>query len=444
MSDIENLNHGQSLAVKRAIMWYNLEDKIYFRLGGFAGTGKTYTIHYIIKELGLESFQVAFCAYTGNATLQLIRKGNRDAKTIHKLIYETEIEEIPVYDKKDPNKVIRIDKISHTYKKTELENPNIKLIVCDEYSMASNEILKDLMSFGIKVLLVGDSGQLPPVKGENDYTNEYEAELTEIVRQGKDSPIIDLSLYSRKKIAIPYGNYGENDEVLVYPKYYFDEKFSGILKWADQIIVGKNKTRTEMNKASRKILGYYDKSPFIPADGDKVVCTNNNWKISAYSAVLGTFIPLVNGSRGYVLHVNSVDWTNKYFSMDFVIDFDEKCIFRDLVVSFKNFDPNYNFSLDLNPDRKNLNLNEFDYGYAITCHKTQGNQYPKTALLVESLFYDPVKRVTDVDMEKKWLYTGITRAEKELMIFYEPKYYYNKSYKKSEEYYEAVADYSED
>lgn len=483
MSNEIQLKKGQEIAVKRVVMWYKLdESNLICRIGGYAGTGKSFIIKYIIKELGLEMEQVEFAAFTGNATVNLIRKGNKMAKTIHKLIYNTRVTEYPIWKTKKGRIVKASDVIStdEVVKQTEkdefgsvqktlkfengvlsyettkmidkntkeevricdyrkdciterrdyLENPMCKLIVIDEFSMCSDKMIEDLKSFGIKILLVGDRGQLPPVNSTNSYVDEYEAELTEIVRQGKGSPIIDASILARKKVAIPYGDYGDEEHIVNFsPKELFFDHIKKFIKWADQIIVGKNATRKKINETARKILGFKGK---IPQVGEKIVCNNNSWNTSAYSTLLGCFIPLVNGARGYVKEVQSVDWTNKVIYLDFQIDFDETCVFQNLPVSFKNFDESV--------IKVGSNEHEFDFGYAVTCHKSQGNQYGKVVVLAES-FWIPELKGIDIESERKWLYTAITRAENELIVFYDKKYYMNKGYKKDEDYYDAIDEY---
>lgn len=450
------LKEGQAKAVKRVTMWYNFEDNLICRIGGYAGTGKSFIIKYIIKEIGLDMSQVEFCAFTGNATVNLIRKGNKTAKTVHKLIYNTIVEEIPVYVNTKTNKevdkdnvvstngiyrtidtfeaveIARYDKVCYTELKPCLDNSMCKLIVCDEYSMLSNKMINDLKSFNIKILLVGDRGQLPPVNASNSYIDDYEAELTEIVRQEKDNPIIDASILARNKIAIAYGDYGNEDELVsFYPTEMFFDHTKKLIKWADQIIVGKNATRKRINSLARSVYGFTGRVPNI---GEKVVCNANSWSTLAYSPYLGTFIPLVNGSRGYVKDIKSIDTKKKEFIMDFQIDFDEECIFKDLVVSFMNFDEDCKFA--------DSEAHQFDYGYAITCHKSQGNQYGKVLVIAES-FWIPELKGIDIEKERKWLYTAITRAEKELMVFYDNKYYKNKGYEKDDNYYNAIDYYYE-
>jgi len=443
---MDSLTHDQQRAIKKMVMWWNLVDnQQYYRLVGYAGTGKTFIVNFLIKELGLDPVsQVAFCAFTGSAAMNLVKKGNKNATTIHQLIYETTVEEYPVYHKKKNKETgvmeddlsrepIRYEKKFYTTKKTQL-NPLIKLIVIDEYSMASDEMLKDILSFGIKVLMIGDSGQLEPVNKVNTFMDEYDSILEEIVRQQGESPIIDLSFKARNKIAIPYGTYNEDAEVL--PMYCLDDIDDAIelYTWADQILCGSNRTRKNINRIVRKHLGFTD---IIPQVGDKVVCTQNNWKLLTYSPKLGTYINLVNGTMGYVNKIKAVSLVSKEFIMDFRCDFDPECVFEDIKVSFCNFDeetqpPSQRGKFD---GRSITNI--FDFGYAMTVHKAQGNGYGKVLVIVEKMSFRPF----NIETERRWLYTAITRAEKQLIMLIDDKYYRSPLYERDREFWNSYDEY---
>jgi len=443
---MDSLTHDQQLAIKKMTMWYNLLDnQQYYRLVGYAGTGKTFIINFLIKELGLDPVtQVAFCAYTGSAAMNLVKKGNKNATTIHQLIYDTEVVEKPVFKKKknketglmedDPNHILRWEKHFYTHKKAQL-NPLLKLIVIDEYSMASDEILKDILSFGVKVLMVGDSGQLPPVTKPNTYMSEYDSILEEIVRQKGQSAIIDLSFMARKKIAIPYDTYNEDAEVL--PMTYLDDPDDALelYTWADQILCGMNRTRKAVNNALRKHLGFTDK---IPQKGDKVVCTQNNWQLCAYSPKLGTYIALVNGTMGYVEKIKAISVVSKEFIMDFRADFDPECIFEDIKVSFYNFDDTVSSPPSNLGKRGREVTNVFDFGYCMTVHKAQGNGYGKTLVIAEKMTF---AKNFDVEMERRWLYTAITRAENQLIMLVDDRYYRSPLYERSKEFWNSYNEY---
>jgi len=437
---MDMLTQDQQKAIKKMTMWYSLIDnQQYYRLVGFAGCGKTFIVNFFIKEIGLDPVsQVAFCAFTGSAAMNLVKKGNKNATTIHQLIYDTVVEDVPVYKKKknketgkmedDFSQILRYEKKFYTTKKITL-NPLLKLIVIDEFSMASDDILKDILSFGVKVLMIGDGGQLEPVHKTNTFINEYDSELREIVRQKGNSPIIDLSFKARSKSAIPYGTYGEDVEVL--PDYCLDDEDEAIelYTWADQILCGTNRTRKNINNIVRKHKGFTNK---LPQQGDKVVCTQNNWQLLAWSPKLGTYINLVNGTMGYVSKIKAISEISKEFIMDFVTDFDPDCVFEDIKVSFTNFVDDVAPPLNKGKHGREV-TNIFDFGYAMTVHKAQGNGYPKVLVIAERMSFRPF----DIETERRWLYTAITRAEKQLIMLVDGRYYRNPNYERDREFWES-------
>ena len=147
------LNEQQERAKAAVVKWYNEEkdNKLCFVLSGYAGTGKTFLINYIInKVLKLEDSEVAFIAPTGKAACVLTQRGASNAKTIHSLIYNrVEVE----YTFESNGKIIKAQRFDFVKK------PSIgpfKLIVLDEVSMVTQDILEDLISFGIPILASGD------------------------------------------------------------------------------------------------------------------------------------------------------------------------------------------------------------------------------------------------------------------------------------------------
>ena len=83
-----------------------------------------------------------------------------------------------------------------------------RLIVLDEVSMVGEEMARDLMSFGKPILVLGDPGQLPPIKGEGAFTSDApDVMLTEIHRQAAESAIIRLATMARQGEPIGFGEY---------------------------------------------------------------------------------------------------------------------------------------------------------------------------------------------------------------------------------------------
>src|SRR6185369_9220287 len=162
-----------------------------FRLFGYAGTGKTTLARHLAEAV---DGKVLFAAFTGKAALVMRSKGCERASTIHSLIYKTREsgEEVPSFDLWD-----------------DAPASKAALIVIDECSMVDAELGRDLMSFGVPLLVLGDPAQLPPIQGGGYFTeSEPDAMLTEVHRQAEDNPIVRLSMDVREGRPLERGDYG--------------------------------------------------------------------------------------------------------------------------------------------------------------------------------------------------------------------------------------------
>ncbi|WP_433994115.1 AAA family ATPase [Afipia felis] len=237
----------QARAIAAIKDWFKNESsgKQIFRLFGYAGTGKSTVLKFALAELGLEPHKsereggncvpgVVTATFTGKAALVLRRKGT-PARTIHSLIYSVVVatdEEIEAAAKKIEEAEANARALTG-FERTAAEaaigamrqalsqmkkprfalNPqsdaaHAKLIVLDEVSMVGGEMARDLMSFGKPILVLGDPGQLPPIKGEGAFTNDKpDIMLTEIHRQAEESAIIRLATMARRGDPIGFGQY---------------------------------------------------------------------------------------------------------------------------------------------------------------------------------------------------------------------------------------------
>lgn len=381
----------QEGAVESIKQWFNHSNEQAYFLAGFAGTGKSTIVEHTISQLGVRKSKVEFACYTGKAALVLTQKakGKFKVKTIHRLIYS-----LDETSKGQPNFVLK--------PKEELEH--LKLIVIDECSMVDGQVMQDLKSFGVKILFIGDTGQLPPVSqaGNEEFLqmfNNPNYTLTEIHRQAEGNPIIYLSMLARTKQPIPYGWYGENKEVLVIDQMQWLSVKQHCYTTADQIICGKNKTRHGLNQDIRQYLGF---NSIFPLKGDKLICTRNDWGKNIRD------INLVNGMTGFIeeveydIHKKNRDVERESLQVKFRPDFTDE--------SFKNlYLVNDHFTgkeYKLRGHEYSL-YNEFDYGYAITCHKSQGSQWDKVVVISE---------VLRSEEHHRWLYTAITRSSEKLVL----------------------------
>lgn len=137
----------QDRALKNVAAWLKSKatDQV-FRLFGFAGTGKSTLARHLVDQV---DDNVVFAAYTGKAALVMRAKGCKDASTIHSLIYRA-----TDTDTEEPSFILNNDS----------QVTSAKLIVIDECSMVDEDLGRDLLSFGKKVLVLGDPAQLPPIR----------------------------------------------------------------------------------------------------------------------------------------------------------------------------------------------------------------------------------------------------------------------------------------
>ncbi len=398
------LTAEQAEAENKIEQWFNHSARQTFALTGFAGTGKTSLLqHAVCERLGLvPDVSAAFITPTGKAATVLIKKGIA-ACTVHRLIYQSITEEQEMLLN---GKTVKVEKL--TFKRRENIDKGIKLIVLDEASMVSDEMMFDILNFGVKVLLCGDDCQLPPVEGLNTYLKEPDFCLRSIVRQAGDNPIIYLSALAREGKYIPYGNYG-NKAFVINRRDFTGERRKRLLTRAEQIICGLNRTRAKINDEMRKIYGYSG----LPKNGEKLICTVNNWEQYIDGEMR---FNLVNGIIGQAIDP-FYDEANYMGFMQFKPDFlDEKCpealpfdagIFMTGAYRYRHGDYFERFDEEGNP-KGVFTLNRFEYGYCISCHKAQGSEFESAIVFDESYAFK--------EDAHRWLYTAITRAKDRLII----------------------------
>ncbi len=400
----EELTADQLEAEKLIEDWFLHSTKQVFVLAGYAGTGKTTILkHVVCEKLNLTpDDSAAFVTPTGKAATVLIRSGI-PAATLHKLIYQSITEEKKI---ELNGKIITVEKLS--FKRRDSIDKSIKLIVLDEASMVSDEVLYDLTEFGVKLLLCGDNAQLPPVEGLNGFLTKPDYTLKTIVRQQLGNPIIKLSEMAREGKFIPYGNYGGSC-VVMSKRNLTGEKRKRALLHADQIICGTNKTRVQINDEVRKMKGLGQ----FPENGDKLICTLNNWETFIDSEMR---FNLVNGIIGTVKQPfydfeKSIGFIQ--FKPEFLEDFCPEALPIDLGIfesgyyRYKRGD--YFEKTDESGQAVSaFTLNRFEYGYCISCHKAQGSEFDNVIIFDESYAFKEDKN--------RWLYTAITRAKKKLII----------------------------
>lgn len=392
------LSPDQQQTLDTILKWFKETQKTpptnnqpFITLGGYAGTGKTTLIAVIREELANlnKDLKVGFASYTGKAARVLRTKlleqkvilSQDSVGTIHSLIYSPIVndkEEIVGWKTKE--------KIDRT------------LLMIDEASMVDQTIWEHLLSYKVPIIVVGDHGQLPPIKGNFNLMQEPQLRLEEIHRQASDNPIIALSIQAREHGQIRFGTYSDTVKKYNLADPDSREIVEELLSSRDGdtlVLCGYNTTRVRLNQHMRALKGIESARP---VGGDRVICLRNNHAKNIYNGMLGTIESIEPADD---------EWYVAKIELD-----DEQEAYKGLI-SRAQFGATsaLNFT---NQRSKIMKGDLFDFGYALTVHKAQGSQ-AKRVILFEERF----KQMTP-DEWKRWLYTAVTRAEEELYIFANP------------------------
>jgi len=425
------------------------------RIDGFAGTGKSTILPFILEDLGYEPNHVAFVAPTGKAAkvmrtkLRAQRYPNCITSTIHSSIYRAKpapvarleadlaahkeklaeiTQEIhleyyshddaaPKLNLNEHREVVtqrklieRLEKeLDNAYDEDKLSfqiNPDAaiqmaQLIVVDEFSMVGTRMADDLMSFGVPILAMGDPGQLPPVEDE-DFLATFKPDffLSEIHRQAADNPIIHLSKLAREGEDLPYGDYGNGVVVMDRRDYDYTDGFDN----RPQFICGKNDTRWRITQMLRKDFGFTPNEREVvgPRKGEPVIVKKNH----------KDYPNLVNGSDC----IARADFNLEYgkasglfsFEDDEGVRYDQRMVFQG------KFEEHFSRKAGKYTGAKPVTYRAIkrdlvmDWNYVITAHSSQGSQWDNVVVIDES----PVFRKD----ANRWLYTAVTRAAESLIV----------------------------
>ncbi len=437
-----------------------------FLLKGYAGTGKTSAIAGLVKALKNLKLKTILMAPTGRAAKVLGAYSNKEAFTIHKKIYRQ-------HSSNDGLGKFGLDTNLHTN----------TIFIVDEASMISNQsfensifgtgrLLDDLIKYVYnkqfcKLILIGDTAQLPPVKldlspalDKNElavYGFEIiEHELTEVVRQKKDSGILFNATKIRNILAknLPYTNVkykgfpkiklsGFNDIGQSLGSELIEEISDAYAKFSEKdvaIICRSNKRANQYNQGIRSSVLYKEEE--ISAGDLVMVVKNNYFWAEDYDSI--DFI--ANGDIAEVLRIQKYTERYGYRFADLTLKFhDYKDIEIDVKIildtlhsesaslSYKEIQRFYGKVEEDFLDIKNrksrfkeikknpyFNALQIKFAYAITCHKAQGGQWKKVFIDQGWLTEDMINREF-----LRWLYTAITRASKELSLVNFKKEFFN-------------------
>ncbi|WFA08701.1 ATP-dependent RecD-like DNA helicase [Tissierella sp. Yu-01] len=392
-----SFGNKQKLAIKES-----LENGMLIITGG-PGTGKTTTINAIIsicEDLGLE---VVLSAPTGRAAKRMTETTGREAKTIHRLLEISFIEEEAGFEK-DEESPIEAD-----------------VVIIDEASMIDILLMNSLLKAinpGTRLILVGDIDQLPSVGPGNvlkDIINSGTIKvimLDEIFRQAEESMII-VNAHRVNKGENPLLNEKDKDfffmsvkstqEILQtiidlnksrLPNFYGFDSVRDIqiltpMKKGDLGIISLNKHIQQALNPKSKSKAEKQIGDEIFRVGDKVMQIKNNYKLEWKIIINGMEIEkgegVFNGDFGYITEIDVEEGILKVL-------FDEE---KEVEYDFKQLD-------------------ELRLAYATTVHKAQGSEFPVIIM--------PISSGPPMLLTRNLFYTAITRARKLVVLVGEERY----------------------
>jgi exodeoxyribonuclease-5 len=423
-----------------------------FLLRGYAGTGKTSMVISVVQTLKSMKRKFALLAPTGRAAKVLASYTRQRAFTIHKFIYQITTDEFgnirfALRKNRGKNAVIIVDEASMISLSRDTGSGRIQ----------SKNLLSDLMKFledgnDCKLILIGDTAQLPPVGSSDspaldskvlqtnfDFTWEMQHELREVVRQNADSGILNNATELRNLLHL-----GESEICLKVN--YPDIKVIDMLELEDElnsaysyygedcamVITRSNKSANQFNQQIRLRIKYMEEEI---ASTDKLMVVKNNYfwlpKGSGAGFIAnGDMIEIMrlgsiedmHGFRFANATVRLMDYPNED-SLDVKLllnslhveapslpEQDTEQLYDSVCKSYADIPTASEQAKKIATDPY-LNALQIKFGYAITCHKAQGGQWP--AVFVDQGYL--TAEMLGVEYVR-WLYTAITRASEKLYL----------------------------
>ena len=439
-------------------------DSDIFVLKGYAGTGKTHLIEHITSYLNGKKIPFELVAPTGRAA-KVLRDRIGHGSTIHSCIYSRDLICINDDESDESKKSYRfyfpIIEAPQDYHIMIVDESSMISNVeshSEFFSFGSGILLADLLHFvkvgGVnKVIFVGDPAQLPPVMDPHSFALDVDylssrglkvesTELTDVVRQDDGNAILAEATKLRDLLKLPKNSRanlsleGDGIDVIELRGTELPQKFTDLFPVPEVgngiAVCFSNRQCYETNQAIRSILFGGETTVQV---GDIVIINNNNYK--SYG------IQLFNGDMAKVSGVGEVEWHRNipvtidkekrhidlafrdielYFAKE---DFTIKCkVFDDLLHSgesdltvwqqraiYIDFNMRNKHLKSGTPEFKDALVNDkyfnavkVKFGYAVTCHKSQGGEW-------DTVFVDYSGRCGLNDDHLRWCYTATTRAK---------------------------------
>ncbi|MGN0003663.1 MAG: ATP-dependent RecD-like DNA helicase [Sphingobacterium composti] len=434
-----------------------------FILKGYAGTGKTTIISALVNSLSRLNKRAVLLAPTGRAAKVMSSYSGRKALTIHKKIYR----------KKNATSLqMDFDLGENLHEDTLFIVDEASMITTEGFTLYSNGLLSDLIQYvksgqNCTLMLVGDTAQLPPVGLDYspaldiEYINTefnlevFTYEMTDVVRQDKGSGILYNATKIRNEIKLD-----DESPTYTFPKFV-TQGFKDIFRMnGDRLIEGlhyaydkydiencmvicrSNKSANLYNKHIRNQILFREEEI---TGGDMIMIVKNNYYwLQQHDEKHTGFI--ANGDMAVIKKVSNIHEMHGYRFADLYLEFmdnnegdaircrvlldslhvdaaqlpyeDQQKLYQSIAQDYEDISTKKDRMEAIKKDPY-YNALQIKFAYAITCHKAQGGQWP--------LVFVDQGYMTDEMLNTeflRWLYTGITRATKELfLVNFNEKFY---------------------
>ena len=432
-----------------------------YLLQGYAGTGKTTLVTTLVKTLPQIGMRYQLMAPTGRAAKVLSGYTEKTASTIHRKIYRFQ------------------QYADGSFRMTRAENKSKNTVfIVDECSMIPDDftngrsLLDDLIGYvfsgeNCRLLLIGDNAQLPPVGLENSPANDINVlknsfnltvasyELTEVMRQEEESGILWNATELRKALMaltsltplMPLFNInGFTDIHRIEPQEFEELLWQGFngKNTNDAVIICKSNKRANMYNQAIRARILQEEGEI--STGDKLMVVKNNYFWTDEDQKV-SFI--ANGDMIELMRINNTEEMYGFHFADVeiqLIDYPDapnlsvKILLETLTSDspaltqeesdrlYKAIEDDY---MDI-PNKRDrykamrqnpyFNALQVKFGYALTCHKTQGGQWPCVFIDAPYIKENESLQISDL----RWFYTAVTRAQKQLyFVNFEDSYFVN-------------------
>lgn len=385
---MRRLSADQRRALKAIGRWWKSPSQE-LTLGGLAGTGKTTILAKVGRRLRLSGDEIQHCAPTGKAAQQLnhaLPRG-QTAVTCHQLLYqpsERHCSRCPTSsDDAEPcHDEGRAGCCGLRFRHSPSAH-GAKLVVVDEASMVHEKIYRDLKALGVKLLFVGDHGQLPPVNGSLNLMADPDIKLEKIHRQSDRSEILGLATMARNGEPLPRHEEDDGSGVVVVPRSAIE--LEAMDPTETLLLCFTNKTRVRLNQSIRASQGRPDVGK--PEVGDRVICLRNNWTMMIHNGMLGEITYIKRGRQHHYARIRLDDENRHYEGWVLAGQFGAERTAQ---------------------GARGVDL--WDYGYCLTAHKAQGSEADHVVVIKEPMDFK------DRSFRRQWLYTAVTRAKERLTV----------------------------